>query len=245
MNVAKLSAVRVPRRFRFGSMIIAGCGLLFTGLLFTAATLSAAPLGPGGLLFPAPAASLPGGIVVAGGVPQLFSSPTYSGSLTSTVLASDPTNPFGSNDLTFTYLLQNVAGSPGEIDRLTIASFANFLTDAGQVPAAGNVAPAFIDRSGNGATVGFSFVQAPLGFGTLQPGQTSDLLVVYTNAQNLAASTANVIDGSVEQVPTFAPVAGVPGTPEPGSIVLAVLGGVGLLAFARRPGQSACARLCR
>ena len=182
---------------------------------------------------------------MAGGVPQLFNSLTYSGSLTSTVLANDPTNPFGLNDLTFTYSLQNVAGSPGEIDRLTIASFANFLADAGQVPVAGNVAPAYIDRSGNGATMGFTFAQIPVGSGTLQPGQTSDLLVVYTNAQNLAPSTANVIDGSVEQVSTFAPVAGIPGTPEPSSIVLAALAGVGLLAFARRPGRSACTRLCR
>jgi hypothetical protein len=233
MNFAKLPVVGLPQCFRFGSMIIAGCGLLFT-----AATLSAAPIGPGGLLFPAPASPLPGGNVVAGGVPQLFNTPTFSGSLTSTVLANDPTNPFGLNDLTFTYLLQNIAGSPGEIDRLTIASFASFLVDAGQVPVAGNVAPTYIDRSllSNGATMGFSFVQPPLGSGTLQPGQTSDLLVVYTNAQNLAASTANVIDGSVEQVPTFAPIRGVPGVPEPGSIVLAVLAGMGLLAFARRPG---------
>jgi hypothetical protein len=231
MNSTKLPAVGLHRLFRFGSIIIAGCGVLLS-----AASLQAALIAPGTLLFPAPAVPLPGGNIIGGGVPQLFNSATFSGTLTSTVLANDPTNPFGLNGLTFTYLLQNVPGSPGEIDRLTIASFANFLADAGQVPVAGNVAPAYIDRSllGNGATLGFSFAQVPLGFGTLQPGQTSDLLVVHTNASSFAASTANVIDGSVEQVPTMAPIMGLPTVPEPSSIILAVLAGTGLLVFSRR-----------
>jgi hypothetical protein len=231
VNLTKLPAVGLLHFFRFASIIIAGCGVVLS-----AASLQAAPIAPGGLLFPAPPVLLPGGNIVGGGVPQLFNSATFSGSLTSTVLANDPTNPFGLNGLTFTYQLQNVPGSPGEIDRLTIASFANILADAGQVPVAGNVAPAYIDRSllGNGATLGFSFAQVPLGFGTLQPGQTSDLLVVHTNATAFAASTANVIDGSVEQVSALAPFMGLPTVPEPSSIVLAVLAGTGLLVFSRR-----------
>jgi hypothetical protein len=228
VNLTKLPAVGLRQILRSASIIIAACGVLLS-----AASLQAAPIAPGGLLFPAPAVPLPGGNIVAGGVPQLFNSATFSGTLTSTVLANDPTNP---NGLTFTYQLQNVAGSPGEIDRLTIASFANILADAGQVPVAGNVAPAYIDRSllGNGATLGFSFAQVPLGFGTLQPGQTSDLLVVRTNATAFAASTANVIDGSVEQVSTLAPFVGLPTVPEPSSIILALLAGTGLLVFSRR-----------
>jgi hypothetical protein len=238
VNLKKLPAFGLRRFYRFGSIIIAGCGVLLS-----AASLQAAPIAPGALLFPAPPEPLPGGNIIGGGVPQLFNSATFSGTLTSTVLANDPTNPFGPNGLTFTYQLVNVLNSPGEIDRLTIASFANFLADAGQAPVAGNLglqpvsrSPAYIDRSllGNGATLGFSFAQVPLGFGTLQPGETSDLLVVHTNATSFAASTANVIDGSVEQVPTVAPIMGLPTVPEPSSIILAVLAGTGLLVLSRR-----------
>jgi hypothetical protein len=145
------------------------------------------------------------------------------------VLAGDPTNPLGG--LTFTYLLQDNATSASELGRLTVSSFAGFVTDADFVPGTGVVPPTLIDRSVDSSTVGFSFVQPPAGPGAILPGQNSDLLVVYTNAPVFAATLANVIDNSVTQVASFAPQIAIP---EPGTFLLAGLAAVGLAWFVRR-----------
>jgi hypothetical protein len=159
-----------------------------------------------------------------------FSSATFSGHLTSSVIQGDPSNTLGG--LTFTYLLSDDVGSPGTIDRLTITDFAPFLTDASyQVPLAlGALPPTLIDRP-TASTIGFSFFGAPLGPGVLAPGTTSALLVVQTNASLFAPSLASIIDGSVATVATFAPTAPIP---EPSAIGLAGLGVLGAVASRRR-----------
>jgi len=114
------------------------------------------------------------------------------------VLSNDPTNPLGG--LTFTYLLQDASG--GAIEALHIDSFAGVTTDVDYVPATGDVPPEFIDRSvTSGSIIDYSFVGPP---GELQPGQESELLVVYTNAHVFAASLATVSDGSGAQVASYA-----------------------------------------
>ena len=90
------------------------------------------------------------------------------------------------------------------------------------------LAPTFIDRSLDGSTVGFSFLNPPIGAGALQPGQTSDLLVVYTAAPLFTPTLANIIDSNVARVASFAPI------PEPSTFVLAGLAALGLAAFVRR-----------
>src|SRR5688500_15151304 len=47
-----------------------------------------------------------------------------SGTLTSNVWTNDASNPFGTDRLTFTYLLTNDTASTSGLNRLTIASFA-------------------------------------------------------------------------------------------------------------------------
>ena len=208
--------------------------VLSVGLVLVACTvLGFASLASASLIVPGQAAfanaepdPLGGGVIQTTG-PLPFVSATFSGTLTSSVIAGDATNPFGG--LTFTYLLQNNVGNPEAIGRLTVNNFAGFLTDMSyQVPLVG-LAPTLNDRStGAGDVVGFSFVGFPIGVGMLSPGQSSTLLVVQTNAPDWRQTTAAVIDGSVATVPSLAPV------PEPATLSLLVLGGLALIRRRRK-----------
>lgn len=180
-------------------------------LLSSSVTAAAAPLGVGGLLFPAPAEPDPtGGVLVAGGVPVPFASINYSGTLTSSVIAGDPSNPFGG--LTFTYLLASDASSINFISRLTVNGYQGFLTDASYQAPPGGVLPAYVDRL-TADVVGFSFVSFPIGAGLIAPGTHSALLVVQTDAPAFTTSFASVIDGTVVSPPTYGPI------PEPATAV--------------------------
>ena len=200
---------------RFAAHPVFRSGLLALAIL-THATLSiASPLPAGTTLFPAPTGPLNGGTLAAPVLVQNFVSPTYTGTLTSEVFTGDGTNPLGG--LTFVYIIQNTSPFPGEIDRLTVNSYSGYKVNAVYVPSP-NVPPLFIDRSvGTGDTIGFSFVKPPLGTGSIQPGQSSDVLIAYTDANMYAGTLASVIDGSVAQVPSYAPMALIP---EPSTLVL-------------------------
>src|SRR5262245_3880011 len=156
----------------------------------------AAPLVPGATIAAAGEPDPTGGVVQAGtGVAVPFASPpgpgSFSGTLTTTVLAGDPSNALGG--LTFTYRLTNSPNSLAALERMTNLNFTGFLTDVSyQTPAVG-VAPTSVDRDASGSTVGWSF--SPLGAGVIQPGASSALVVIQTNAQFFAPVNANVIDG--------------------------------------------------
>lgn len=197
-------------------------------MAWMAPAVFAAPLPPSTVIFAAPQPDPTGGVVIAGGVPVPFVAATYSGLLTSSVIAGDPSNPLGG--LTFVYQISNNAISPGEIDRLTLNGFFGWLADGSyQVPTVGKV-PTLNDRDAVGDVIGFTFLGAPVGAGTLMPGMTSALLVVQTNAPFYTLSTAAIIDGSVTTAPIFAPSIEVP---EPSTIVLAGIG-LGSLALVVR-----------
>src|SRR5216684_4874768 len=73
-------------------------------------------------------------------------------------------------------------------------------------------------NAGVGNVIGFSF--NPPDSAKIQPGQTSFVLAISTDATNFTTGTASVIDGGVTTVASFQPTSGVP---EPAS--LALLGG--------------------
>ena len=174
-------------------------------ILAVATSLCASPLLPGAVVFPVPDGPLPIGTVIADETVS-FTSSTFTGTLTSEVVAGDATNPLGG--LTFRYSLQDSISSPGEIERLTISSFAGVRTDVHfvAVPVTPNIqAPTLVDRStGAGSTLGFAFIQPPAGFGVLQPGQMSVPLIVYTNSHVFVAANASVSDGSAVMVSSYA-----------------------------------------
>jgi len=181
-----------------------------------------------------------GGVVEPGtGLPVGFVAATFSGQLTSTVISGDTSNPFGG--LTFVYLLQNFAGSPHDIHRLTISSFQSFQTDVSYSTLTVGQKPTTIDRSvGIGDVVGFNFQTlipaVPNTGGPLAPGQLSVALIIQTDAQRFQVTQAAVIDGSVAMVNSFAPMKIVP---EPSSIALAGIGLVGVVVYRLRRRRNA------
>ena len=199
---------------------------IFNGLAHTSLAI---PLAVGATVFSAGEPDPLGGAVIAGGVPVPFVAATFTGTLTSSVILGDTTNPFGAGALTFTYLIKNDAGSPHAIGRLTVDDFSTFLTDVNFQTPAGGVAPAFFDRSGGaGDVIGFTFFGAPVGGGQIPAGGSSALLVVQTNSRVYSPTLASVIDGSVASVASYAPI------PEPSSVVLCGFGLIGLLAICWR-----------
>jgi len=196
---------------------------VLAALVLTVCTpVHSALLPPGGAILAPGEPDPTGGFVVGGGAAVPFASPAgpgqFSGTLTTTVIAGDPSNPFGG--LTFVYRLTNDAVSQNSIGRLTIVDFSGFLTDVSyQIPAAG-LAPTSVNRSiGAGTTIGWDFTGVPVGLGKLNPGAGSAVLVVQTNALAFTDDFANVIDGAVVQVPSLGPT-----VPEPAMLSLLALG---------------------
>ena len=94
--------------------------------------------------------------------------------------------------------------------------------------------PVTADRNSVGDVVGFSFT--PPDSAKIQPGQTSDVLVISTNATDFTAGDVSVIDGGVSTVASFEPTRPSTTVPEPTSLLLVTGGLIGLLAGRlRRP----------
>lgn len=170
-------------------------------------------------LFPVPAEADPVGGNTLFTLTVPFVAASFSGTLTSTVIENDSSNPYGG--LTFTYLLTNDITSNHPIGRVTLNGYAGSLTDASYLsPTVGRV-PTLTNRS-TADVLGYSFI-AGIGPGVLSPGLTSSLMVVQTDAPLYLTSFASVINGTVANVPSLAPV------PEPGTALLCGLGAVLLL----------------
>src|SRR4051812_18972354 len=129
----------------------------------------AAPLLPGTASVAPGEPDPTGGVVQPGtGGAHPFAGPPgpgqFSGTLTTTVIKNDPSNPFAGG-LTFAYRITNDAPSLSALDRMADVDFTGFLTDVSfQVPQAG-VAPTMVARDVPGGTVTWSFTAAPAGPG--------------------------------------------------------------------------------
>ena len=220
-----MATTMIVRRVVCRTMLFAFSLTLFVTF---ASHASAALMAPGASILASPEPDPTGGVVVGSTGPVAFATANYSGTLDSTVVLGDPSNPFGPGSLTFTYRLTNNAVSTGEIDRLTLNDFGGFLVDASyQVPAVG-LSPTLMSRSGPGDVVGFTFIGAPIGSGVLTPGSGTALLVVQTDSTKFGGTLASIIDGQVTTVASYAPGGVGGGIPEPCSLVLAGFGVLGL-----------------
>jgi hypothetical protein len=212
-ELASMSRARVAFSFLLAVAVCTLCTSSYAAAIVAGQTIAA----PG-------EADPTGGVVQAGtGIAVPFASPpgpgSFSGTLTTKVIAGDPSNALGG--LTFTYQLTNDANSLAALERLTNINFTGFLTDVSyQTPVVAGVIPTSVDRDASGTTMGWSF--SALGAGAIPPNGSSAILVIQTNALNFAPINANVIDGSVGIAASFGPVA----IPEPAALALL---GIGML----------------
>jgi hypothetical protein len=204
--------------------------------------LGTVPAAPGDTVFPGlvAAGTDPGTLLASLSAPFTSTLGTTAGTLVSAVFEES------GGTLDFYYQVTNNltapnCGSAGQpacdpISRETDTSFTGFTTalgfrvDGSTLPGGifidGAVAPVTGDRNSVGDVVGFSF--QPPDSAKIQPGQTSNVLVISTDATRFTAGNASVIDGGVTTVASFEPAVGPSKIPEPASIIL--LGG-GLLAL--------------
>jgi hypothetical protein len=118
--------------------------------------------------------------------------------------------------LDFVYQISNNANSADSILRLTASGLTGYSTDGDYIAGTGAAAPFLVNRSSDTDTVGFSFLAAA----GVQPGQTSDIMVIKTDATAFMPSTVSIQDGGNANVDSFAPVA----VPEPVSAAIVAFG---------------------
>jgi len=190
-----------------------------------AGTAFAAPLPPGGTIFPVVGAPVSGTVVTSGSV--VVTAATFSARVFFEVVDEGALNPLGG--LTFLYAVSNSASSSNQIGRFTINGFGNWLVDGTYSSTSFGVTPGLFpttldrDVANGGDTVGAGFEL--FGPGTILPGQTSWFSVFRTNAPDWRNNAVQVIDGSIGTNVVPAPI------PAPGA---AALLGLGALAAGRR-----------
>jgi hypothetical protein len=156
---------------------------------------------------------------------EAFSSTTVSGRLVSVVAKADG---FGDN-LIFAWAVLNGTGSTGNVGRITVNGWTGWTSVVAQHSASslfGNDGKPVktADRT-TADTLGFNF--SKVGADKLSPGTNSTVFWALSNATSFTENVASVINGSVAQVGTYAPV------PEPATL-LALGSGLAALASRRR-----------
>ncbi len=163
----------------------------------------------------------------------------YTGTLRSAVYRNSL-----NNQLDFYYQFVNNSSSVDSISRMTMTNFGTFTTNVGftsqdidgTTGSAGGTAkavnfsqtgtmqaPSLANRPSQG-TLGFNFGDGTVSSDMINPGETSRILVIRTNATNYNNGSTSTINGAIATYQTFAPTA----IPEPGTYALM---GAGLIAL--------------
>lgn len=193
-------------------------------LLFGTSAAHATVLVPGGTVVPELLAG-PAGALEAFVLNLPLNTGDVQGSLTAAVVRN------AGGTLDFYYQVTNDLGSIDSLSRNTNSLFATlgivydtsvfYRTDTGGLPifsdGDADATPLTVERNMTGRVVGFNFLSLPLGATGIDPGETSRILVIRTNAVDFNAGMSSVIDGGVDSVDTFAPTGSVP---EPASLIL-------------------------
>jgi hypothetical protein len=205
---------------------------------FSAPRAEATPLAPGATVVPATVLTGFGGTELD----SVYYPAVASGGGRFVVDMSSSVIRSAGGTLDFYYQLSSSTASVDDLRRASMSAFGSFLTDVFQVAlgtsvscsacpggtfADGTQPASLADRSLSGDVVGFRF--EPPGPAALNPGETSLVLVIRTDATAYVPGAFSAIDGRTVEVDAFAP-----GVPEPASLTLLGLGFLGAGFAARR-----------
>jgi hypothetical protein len=196
--------------------LTAGIALGLGGLLFAPAAQAVVIL-PGQSLAPAGTGGFSGVAIDSESTPfvgkDVLNNIAFTGVLSSAVYRE------AGGTLDFVYQFSNDNNPNNDaIERFTIDDFTGFSTDADYIPGTGIAVPELVTRQDatTGDVIGYQF-------NGVQPGTSTDILTIHTDATAFQPGSASFQDGGNVSIP-----APVPAVPEPATIGLLALSLSGL-----------------